>query len=312
MTTPKISLRQSDVAMFDECRRKFYLTNVMQIGDPIRTFTGPPTARKVKTQDVGSMVHAAIRLHNRGEMEDTEIILKANSICVETAVLLGGAIEREDGFMQWGEGWPKAIEMSTILIRGYFNWLSIEGHDLRLTTLAAEDRIVWDNGRIEITGQPDRVVLDEITEEVGIDDVKTVDKLGPPRPGNYQLLTYGLLWWKVKGVCPQWAMHTQIVRNMQSARAKPPFYERQKITLGEEILTRHYESIMQTSQEIVDFYERVNLLNHHELARPNMNGECSWKCPVEFLCDHMHDGSDWQHMAETTYNIRTNSKDNAV
>lgn len=312
MTDTKIVLRQSDVAMFDECRRKFYLTNVLQIGDRKRENTGPPTARKVKTQDIGTMVHAAIGLHNRDEMEDVDIILQANSICVETAKKLGGAIEVDGGFLQWGEGWPKAIEMATILIRGYFNWLSLGGHDLRYTTLAAEDRLSWDNGLITITGQPDHVVLDEITNEVGIDDVKTVDKLGPPRPGNYQLLTYGLLWWEVKGVCPQWGTHTQIVRNMQTAKAKPPFYERQKVTLGEEILTMHREAIMQTSQEIVDFYEKVHLLNHHRIARPNMTGDCSWKCPVQFLCDHMHDGSDWGHMAETTYEIRTNSEENQV
>jgi PD-(D/E)XK nuclease superfamily len=304
----KISLRQSDLGTFDECRRKYYLQNVLQIGD--RVYGERVGPRKIKTADVGTMVHGCLKLLYTEELTADVIAASAPNICALVAKEIGGCDEEIDGWPVWGEGWISGIETASIMVRGYISWVSVGGHDLRYSALAVEERIVWDNGLIVITGQPDLVMLDEITEEVGILDTKTVDKLASPRPGNFQLLTYGLIWWRTRGTIPQWAGHNQLVRNKQTKKATPPFYARQPVTLGEEILLQHEEVVMQLSREIVDFHERVSLLNHHLIARPNMTGECSWKCPVEFLCDHMHDGSDWPSMAETHYQIRTNREGN--
>lgn len=306
-----MEIRQSNFALFLGCKRSFYL----QVVENLQHENAAVRPRKHYTRDTGTLFHKPLELYYRGELPENVTREMLYDICLNEAIEIGGLFQEEHNedtdempAMFDYSDWYKAIKMASIVTEGYFRWVEETSQDLRYNVHAVEERMALplEGSNIVITGKPDLILDDELTKEMGVLDTKSVARLDAIRPGDFQLLTYCVLVWKTLGRVPEWAGHNQMVRNMQTAKSSPPYYDRKYITINEDILTQHYEMLCNTAIEIEAFIKNVDRDNHHLLAPPNMTGECSWKCGVQDLCDHMHDGNDvWTYMADTYYIQRT-------
>lgn len=298
-----IELRQSDLQTYMNCRRQFYLEVVLNLAHP-RTEQFP---RKHNTAATGTLIHEVLKAYYTGQLSEEPSREEVQLIVVAKADELMGRdeeawdVELEASRMK---DWNDAVVTASIVAHNYIPWVEREGLDLRYTVRSVEERLRAEvpGTRIVLSGQPDLLYYDEILGEVGIVDHKSVATLDAPRPGNFQLLTYGVLYWWTTGEVPEWAAHNQLKRNKQTDRAKPPFYARQPVHLDQQILELHAEMLIGLCQEIELFMDSINENNHRTKAFPNMTGECDWKCGVKELCDRFHDGDDvWQDMSTHLY-----------
>ena len=301
-----MKLRQSSLRTFVECRRKFYLQNILKLS-PQGEATYP---RKHRTAHTGTIMHEVLAEYYRGNLDDPDRN-EVYDICQAAAwELIWGPEGPKDAdplvMVPLMKDWNQAIEVSAIVTHTYITQhVAPTGIDLQYDVLAVEERMeaeVFEG--FSITGMPDLVLHDNLTDEVGILDHKSVAVLDPPRAGDFQLLTYAWMWRKLHDTTPGWAGHNQLKRNKQTARAKPPFYARPVLHVDGHMLDGHNmmlhgmaDAILRLEDELLTFPE-----NHRFVALPNMTGDCSWKCSVKDLCDQMHDEDDvWRHTAETYY-----------
>ena len=299
-----IEIRQSALQTFLDCRRKYYLQEVLGLVQQSEEMY----PAKHSTAATGTIVHEPLAQYYSGELREDITKEELYDICMAKAVEIGRLDQPPSpGRESMVSDWYNAVEVATIMVDGYLKWVKQENMDLRFLVQMVEERLRWQvpGTRITITGQIDLVLYDELVKETGIIDHKTLDKLAIVRPGNFQILTYALLVWKNTGVVPEWGAHNQLKRNKQTSRAKPPFYDRKPITINERMLVQHEQMLTSLCQDIEQFADSVNEDNHHTTAYPNMTGECNWKCDVMELCDHMHDGPEvWVHIAESHYKER--------
>lgn len=294
-----IDLRQSSLQTFLDCRRKFFLEVTKNLAPaPVEGL------RKVTTADNGTMVHEVLRMYYEGELSDDVTAEQCGDIIHDWVKEQTDSLDSDDTTAPHVADWYKSAEMATTMSHGYINWVEQTGQDLRFTPWSVEQRIHVDisGTDIQLSGQLDLVLFDELIGEYGILDHKTVARLDPPRAGNFQLLTYGWLFWQDTGIVPTWAGHNQIKRNKQTSRAKPPFYDRPTLNLNEEMLENHGRMINSLCRDIQQAMMTVDDTNHRDHAYPNMTSECDWKCDVKGLCDVMHDADEvWVDIASLNY-----------
>lgn len=297
-----MTFRQSDLATFIGCKRQFYLEWVEKFyPQPKQTEQDPEVIhiRDATNSDIGTLTHRGVEAHYRGELEGEEGV-SLNDLLYNKLVDMGGSVTEKS--------WVSTLSYAEKMVEGYIDWVEREGVDNRLNLLDVERRLFSDvrtvgSTRAILTGQVDLLFHDELLDRYMIGDTKTKDKFDPPHPNDFQLLTYGVLWMEEDGIIPETAFHNQIKRSKRTARATPPFYERFPIPLDEDILLRHQKRVNRLIADAVEFVEAVreDPEKHYELAFPNLNTECSWKCSVQEICRVMDGHLPWREFAQDHY-----------
>lgn len=81
-----------------------------------------------------------------------------------------------------------------------------------------------------------------------------------------------------------------IKRNKQTARAKPPFYQRYELAINGDQLRQFYAQLQGQIEEILRTEARLNAGESHIVAAyPTPTGDCSWKCQYFTVCGAMND-----------------------
>jgi len=291
-----IRIRNSEIAAFRRCRRKWlnaYVLNLTNEATPEQRFSRPPG-----TNATGTYAHALLEAHY-GEQEQMGDAYRGGPDAVSNACY--AEIPEDSPFQQ---EWEDSLRLSEIMFDGYLEWVSAEGLDQGEATHGTEVSLEWEiMPGVFVTGKIDRIVHDTTWDRYIIEDYKTVQTLekGPQFQVDTQLLTYVLLANK-NGIPCNDARHTMLRRVKRSAKAKPPFYGRAEVTFSDEQLRRHEQALMSTVKEMLKV--RAWYGDEPGLCYPNPTKDCSWDCPFIQICAAHDDGSDIDGLRKELFTVR--------
>lgn len=289
MTSP-LRIRNSEIAAFRRCRRKWYNSFVLNLTNeatPDQQFSRPPG-----TNATGTFCHTLLEAHYCGD---------------DTFALLGALRDevRECAPEETADEWLESLALAEIMFDGYRDWVTEEGLDQGEETLFTEHDLEWEIfPGVFVTGKVDRIVRDTTWDRTIIEDYKTVQTLekGPQFQVDTQLLTYVLLANK-NGIACNDARHTMLRRVKRSARAKPPFYARAEVTFSDEQLANHEDALRSTVYDMLAV-RRLTNNGMKGLCYPNPTRDCSWDCPFVQICAAHDDGSDIEGLRAELFTVR--------
>ena len=289
MTAP-IRIRNSEIAAFRRCRRKWYNAYVLNLTNeatPEQKFSRPPG-----TNATGTFTHTLLEAHYAGDDPSALLGALRDEIreCSEDTVV---------------DGWLESLELANTMFTGYVDWCAETGNDQAEETVATELSLEWEiMPGVFVTGQVDRLVRDTQWDRLIVEDYKTVATLdkGPQFQVDTQLLTYVLLANKNGYPCSD-ARHTMLRRVKRSAKAKPPFYGRAEVTFNEDQIAAHERALQVTVGEMLAI-RAVAESGNTDVCYPNPTKDCSWKCPFLGICAAHDDGSDIDGLRTELFTVR--------
>lgn len=279
------SVSHSEMNTYKECKRKWFLQYYMKLR---RKHTPKAIAR-----DTGILVHAALyQFYKAGGL---------NGPASEDLMFSFLETARDHDMLVVSEEERKAVEethkVSQILCEGYLEWLQETGADIGYVfdhnelELRAAGPVEGTEimGIIDLGGTEERsgdlFVMDtKVTASIE-DMLKTlhIQEQGP----MYAVLAKITDPDPNRGFRVVWNM---IKRNKQTARAKPPFYQRYELAINADQLRQFY---LQLQGQIEEILRTEDLLNkgesHIKVAYPTPTKDCAWKCPYFAVCGAMND-----------------------
>lgn len=283
--------RMSAIKKFKRCPRSFWLTYGTGTGngrEKARDADKPASGQR----DVGTLAHLGVQTGYLSTPANIPEVLGFEQRKLELAF----------GVEKLTKEWLKEFTMAELIAKGFFEWLEQEGSDANEETIHIEQRFTahagtYNGDDVYITGQPDRIYRDRVTGLYGMDDWKTVDSLLRPPHLDFddQKLTYDWLL-LMNGIDAATFRHTQLKKNMRTARAAPPFYARHPSTVSREQRESHRRHLGSTIRKMVEAVQAVesNLDSHHDYLEPTPTKDCGWDCDFKNVCPLMDQGDYWQ------------------
>lgn len=189
----------------------------------------------------------------------------------------------------------KDVELSSIMVEGYLEWLAVEAVDAGLTPVAIEQKV-------ELQLDPDTtlhgtldLVMTDPDGQFWLIDHKTTNAFGVLVDRrlqlNFQLLTYAVLCESYLGAAPAGASLNMLRKVKRTASAKPPFYMREQVHFNRHQLDAHKQHMLAILADIRSVEESI-AAGDSSRCYPVVDGDCSWKCPFLGVCALADDGSD--------------------
>ena len=290
----------SEMETFKQCRRKWYLQYYRKLRRK--------SEQRMLARDTGVLVHAALHtFYVAGGLraEGTQDLMFQYLSVARDEDMLKVESDADRKMVQ------ETHDIGRILCTGYLEWLHETGADIGLhldqseVTLRAPGPvegtelmgIVDLGGTHELSG--DLVVMDtKVT--TSIDDMVKMLHMSEQGP-NYALLA------KLNDENPDrgfrviWNM---IKRNKQTARAKPPFYQRYELAINADQLRQFYVQLHGQISDILRTEARLNDGESHvAVAYPTPSKDCTWKCPYFAICGAMNDmtRNDVEYLIDSYY-----------
>jgi hypothetical protein len=279
------SVSHSEMDTYKTCRRRWYL----QYYRKLRRRREP----RAKARDTGILVHAALYTFYiagglNGEKSE-ELMYQYLDNARDEDMLKCDETERKDVL--------DVHKTSRILCEGYIEWLHETGADVGFTfdhsevTLRAPGPVP----NTEIMGIIDLGGTEERSGDLFVMDTKVTDSIDTMLK-TLHLMEQGPMYAvlaKINDPNPNrgfrviWNM---VKRSKQTARAKPPFYQRYELAINADQLRQFY---LQLQGQIEDILRTEEMLNkgesHIKVAYPTPTRDCSWKCPYFSICGAMND-----------------------
>lgn len=272
--------------VFKTCKRRWYLEYYLRLR---RKYTQPKIAR-----DTGIVVHDALhQFYVLGGIHAPKLSQAGALAAIETGKDAGLARDLSEEERSVVE---ETFETAEILVKGYFKWLDETGADDQWTVTGSEEKIVVDGpvDDTEIKGYVDISGIHKPSGDLIVCDTKVVQNFGDMLKTlhiNEQGPLYAVLT-KIRNGENQnlrviWNM---IKRNKQTARAKPPFYQRYELLVNHDMLVRYYQQLHGQLTDMLAVEDKLNNgASHDQVAYPTPSRDCSWKCPFLAVCGAMND-----------------------
>lgn len=296
--------RQSAIKAFKTCPRQAWLdymadgTGYSEWQDPTKVQSG--------ARDVGTLVDLAYEAYYTG-----------GDPLATLAMLYDEQVELCEGVLS--PEWEKVYKLSRIMIEGYLDWVAETGADVGETTVACKLQLEMCVGTIRgdevyVTGELDRLMRDDLTGALFVDDCKTVDAINDLRwlAVSDQLPTYCILAAQHMGEPVNRGRHTQLRKVLRTARSTPPFYDRSAdFPFNETQLANHWTHMVATLDRMVEACQAIESdpEAHHRYAVPNATKDCTWRCDFLDICPMLDDGSYWRNSLGDLYVPRTLAKE---
>lgn len=98
------------------------------------------------------------------------------------------------------------------------------------------------------------------------------------------------------------ALYNMLRRVKRTARANPPFYQRQEILHNRPQIHSFYQQLWGTIKDLLELERHLDEGDNHQLrAYPNPQGDCTWSCDYRAICPLFNDGSRVEDMVKTYY-----------
>jgi len=260
----------------------------------------PPSDKPLSgKRDVGTQVHLGVEAINKG-LEPLPVMDAAKKAHQELTAALG---------LPWSKEWEEVYVLSRIMVAGYVDWLAETAANAGEETVGVEIpfEVVMPlpilGDRVIITGRVDHLIRDTFTNELIVEDTKTVDGLDAAvemlqiddQGRNYCILASASLGEHVNRF-----RHNMLRKVKRTAKAVPPFYGRHAVRYSEVQLNNSWRHLYRTVEDIVAQLQAVeqDRDRHHDWP-PVPSKDCSWRCDFKHICPVMDTDHDW-HGAVTT------------
>jgi hypothetical protein len=277
-----VRVSNSEIQVFKDCRRKWWLTYYRRLKPRHRDSTGALA--------LGTRIHAALEEYYANGTP----LLEAHDRLVnsEKAALLEDfrdvyELERE-------------AELGHIMLEGYLQWVEENGIDAELELVSTEETVTTPlfNGEVELMGKLDMRVRRKADGVRMFRDFKTVggslSDFANLAPMNEQVMTYMLLESTKRDESERsdGGIFTMLKKVRRSASARPPFYDQIEVRHNIFTMRSFWDRIHGT---ITDLMRVRRALDDGESpayhAYPRPSRDCKWKCAFFNVCTLMDDGS---------------------
>lgn len=279
------SFSHSEMSTFKQCRRKWFLQYFLKL----RRRRSP----RAKARDTGLLVHAALNVYYTAGGMDGELSRDLLFTYLDNA--------RDEDMLKVSPEERKLVTdvhaTSRILCTGYLEWLHETGADIeyQFDQSEVELRAPGPVEGTEIMGIIDLGGTHKMSGDLFVMDTKVTaspDAMVQTLHMSEQGPMYALL---AKIIEPDVSRGFKVVWNMiknnkQSARAKPPFYQRYELAINPDQLRQFYVQLHGQISDILLTEERLNNGESHvSVAYPTPSGDCTWKCEFFPICGSMND-----------------------
>jgi hypothetical protein len=294
MTEAPYRLSNSEIQVFKDCRRKWWLSYYRRLKPREQNMTGALA--------LGSRVHEALDMYYSKEIP----LLDAHSQLVEKDRLLLIADFRDTSDLD------SEAELGRIMLEGYLDWVEENGIDAELEMISTEEiiRMPLFDGAIELQGKLDMRVRRKADGVRMFRDFKTVGStfadFTSTAQMNEQILTYMMLETaqNKEGERSEGGIFTMLKKVKRTANAKPPFYEQLEVRHNVFTLRSFWQRIHGT---ITDMMRVKTALDegaaHQAVAYPSPSRDCKWKCQFYNICPMIDDGSAAEAAIEQLYEV---------
>lgn len=254
---------------------------------------------------VGSLTHKCLEYLYTGQdplipLAEAEAEINGNTV---------NALTGQDAVIVPMDRWED-IKLARLMIEGYVDYLETSGVDMGMTVISAEEEIEHSLGIIRgreviLHGKLDlRVQMaDGLKYFFDHKTTTTFTEYQDRRIQlNEQLLTYSVLLRLAKGEIVDGAIFNLLKKNKRTARAKPPFYQREFVKFNAQQQENHHKHLLSTIENVLILEEKLqDQPLTTELAYPTVDKDCTWKCPFLPVCPMMDDGSDIEGALQNLY-----------
>lgn len=290
-------ISNSEIQTYKTCRRKWYVQYYLE------RQPRADTVCPVGATWLGTRMHAALEAYYSPTLDDIDDALSTGSVL--RAIY---SMDMEQ-WPEYTEELAEEYELSSTMLKGYFEWLEETGADSQLEVISTERQfIVPFTDEVAIRGRLDMVVQDRSSGARLFIDHKNVlnfmdeDHLDRDEQAKFYMMLQRLdpaqkdMW--VDG-----GIFNQLRKVKRGPRAKPPFYLRTVVRHNADTLNSMYRRTFQVVNEITDLRKQLDDgVSHEQVAYPHPTKDCSWICPLASgLCVMMDDGSDWRDFLENEW-----------
>lgn len=292
MRTP-LRLTNSEMTVFRDCRRRWYLGHYKGFTPRRRTEFGAPTS-------VGNRVHDALQAYyDPARLIDPVEYIDASC----QADLIDFPLREETLRKEW--------KLCSGMVAGYLDWLAEEGVDAGYTVIGSEEaREVPLMEDVTLLAKLDVRVEEDATGHIWSWDHKTGPSGVEPKllQLNPQALTQHLVEFLAlkaeerEAELSQGTIFNFLKKSQRTARAKGPFYWRDPVRHNLSELEKHWMHVVSVAKEIQSAEARLDAgESHHFVTPPNPGKDCTWKCEFFQVCSLHDDGSDVEAAMEDLY-----------
>lgn len=247
---------------------------------------------------VGDIYHDGLEAYYNGEdVDPTESVRKKS-------------LELMERLPEYGERISKDAELASIMLEGYFQWVTETGADEGLRIIGAEQVVQAKVGQYVLRGKIDARLEREADGAKLQLEHKTVGNLSDIpsyAQSGTQFLNYNLLAYLNELEADEPTRTDGILLNMarrvkRTKTAKPPFYGRYEVRHNLDELRNQYKHVIAVGDQILQ--ARIMLdegTEHHLVVPPNVDRNHQWKCACKEVTAMFDDGTDVEQFLAEFY-----------
>lgn len=278
MDTNEMLVSNSEIQTFKHCRRRWYLNYYRGL-------------QKVEVEGplaLGTRVHLALSEYYSPNGTPDMAFFAYNASVAED-------IEKSLDY----EKFEKEAKLGRVMLEGYFEWVAETGCDSGLEIIEAESEIeyrffIWETW-VTLLAKRDLIGIDHNHgERRFFMDHKTCQSLENPLLDlDEQVLTYAMIEKMVHPERPvNFAFWNMLRKVLRTARANPPFYNREQLEISETMLRHHWNKTVGVIGDIIEVRQRLdNKVDHRQACYPSVSSRCNWGCQFRQVCGMFDDDS---------------------
>lgn len=281
----KLTLSNSTIKAFKQCKRMYYLRHYRELGVPKRRHN--PTS----VAEIGTRVHTILEAFYGYEVP----------VDVSIRVLYDRVAEQ---YPEYSTQFEDERQLAEIMVKGWLDWAEEKGIDDAFEIVSTEKAVSTEmeiaGGRsVTLLGKLDQQVRRKFDDALMFRDWKTCGTFSKADDliRDEQFRFYSMLWSLIApdGERVGGGLYTQLRRSKQTERAKGPFYQQIAVSYNRHDLNSMWLRTWETASEIDRLVQRLDAgENHLAVAYPNPSMSCSWSCPFVNVCHMADDGSRFE------------------
>jgi CRISPR/Cas system-associated exonuclease Cas4 (RecB family) len=288
-------LSNSEIQVFKDCRRKWWLNYYRRLMPKKRDYTGALA--------LGSRIHEALDQYYSSN--GTVDLLEAHAALVKKDMETLVAEYRDTSDLE------SEAELGRIMLEGYLQWMDDEGIDSELEMISTEEVIEMPmfDGEVILQGKLDMRVRRKIDGVRMFRDFKTVGgsfaDFANQAQMNEQILTYMMLEHaqnKAPEERSEGGIFTMLKKVKRTANAKPPFYQQIEVRHNVFTMRAFWQRIHGTVADLMNVKKALDAgQDPNFVAYPRPTKDC--KCQFYTICPMIDDGSSAEAAIEDMYEV---------
>lgn len=278
-------ISNSEIQTFKRCKRKWYFNYYLCLQRNVESAAGAAS--------IGTRLHSCLDMYYTRKLGGLTDMDAQDAAMVQHEYLAYMDVEQgrvaADDKKYLGE-----VDLTRIMLNGYFEWLAESGADEGLKVVAAEKAIeipvYVDGTSVTIMGKLDLLLYRELDGAHLFIDHKSVMELSTPAKWlhlNEQFKMYDWLLSKTTGVHTDGGMFNLLRKVKRTARANPPFYGRLEVRHSEAELESFGHTLEGEIRDILRLRQELDATITGRLLEniyPTPTSDCCWSCPFFQVC----------------------------